>query len=377
VKTITEQAAELLIADQAFAPGPPGFVGAAADLLLSAPGLPPTLAGSLRTERPPLRHGLLTARSSRVVVVSGPPSPGLAACVARLAEDMPMPLPLIAGHGVRVLDVAATDAAATDAAATDAAATDAVETAGIRVALEAGLDGGGPLGLAHRWTLAHLIAPVLAAAFANAPAGGWRSIRQADRRDLSVLPALGDPRAAWTAYVMDAPMDPAITAASVVAGTGAAGGTCVAPARAGTFRAWARTSQRPALAQLARHIDALRPPVAARGHLEMDVADRQPGAGWQVPVAVITVLLDDPQAATDAYVATAPLATEHRLWERAARDALTDPVLAAAARECFLIAYAALARQGLPRELRDAVADFTARYVLRGRCPADDVRVTA
>jgi hypothetical protein len=42
-------------------------------------------------------------------------------------------------------------------------------------------------------------------------------------------------------------------------------------------------------------------------------------------------------------------------------------------------AYAALARQGAARDLRDAVAGFTERYVLRGRCPADDVldRATA
>jgi glutamate--cysteine ligase len=347
VQTLTERAAELLIADHAFAPGPPGFVGAAVDLPLPAPGLPPTLTESLRAERPPLRHGFLTARSSRLVVVSGPPSPGLEACVARLADDLPMPLPLIAGHRLGVLD------------AGNSTVDGAAGEAGVRVGLEAGLDGGGPLGLTHRWTLAHLLAPVLAAAFANTPAGGWRSIRQARRRDLPVLPALADPRAAWTTYVLDAP---AVTPAGLAAGS---------------FRAWARASRRPTLAELSRHLDALRPPVAARGHLEIDVADRQPGNGWRVPIAVITALLDDPRAATDAYAVTAPLATEPGLWERAARDALTDPVLAAAARECFLLAYAALARQGVSRDLRDVVADFTARYVLRGRCPADDVRVTA
>jgi glutamate--cysteine ligase len=38
-----------------------------------------------------------------------------------------------------------------------------------------------------------------------------------------------------------------------------------------------------------------------------------------------------------------------------------------------MAAYAALARQGVSRELRDAVAEFTERYVHRGRCPADDI----
>ncbi|MEU4222564.1 glutamylcysteine synthetase, partial [Actinoplanes sp. NPDC026623] len=123
----------------------------------------------------------------------------------------------------------------------------------------------------------------------------------------------------------------------------------------------------------------LRPPVAARRHLEIDVADRQPDDGWRVPLAVTAALLDDAYAAAEAECATRPLAGAPRIWERAARDGLSDPALAAAARECFVAAYGALARQGVSREIRDAVADFTERYVLRGRCPADDVldRVTA
>ena len=162
-----------------------------------------------------------------------------------------------------------------------------------------------------------------------------------------MLPAGGpDTCAAWAAYVLDTP---------------AADGR--------NFR----SGPRPRLADLDRHLAALRPPVAARGHLELDVADRQPGTGWRVVVAVTAVLLDDPRAAAAADQATAGLAGEPRLWERAARDALTDPVLAAAARDCFVEAYAALARHGAARDLRDAVAGFTDRYVMRRRCPADDV----
>ena len=214
---------------------------------------------------------------------------------------------------------------------------------GVRVALEAGPDGGGPLGLRHRWALAHTLAPVLAAAFANSPLrdgkpSGWRSTRQARHRELPVLRAVADPRAAWAAYVLE------------------------------TLGATAR----PRLAGLARHVDALRPPAAARGHHEIDVADRPAGNGWQVVLAVTAVLLDDPRAAAAAEEITAPLAGEPRLWQRAARDALTDPVLATAARACFVEAYGTLARHGVARDLRDEVADFTERYVMRGRCPADD-----
>jgi glutamate--cysteine ligase len=163
-----------------------------------------------------------------------------------------------------------------------------------------------------------------------------------------VLPAPADPRAAWTSYVLDAEShDGRSLRTRLHAGE-------VTPG------------------ELDRHLAALTPPVAARGHLEIEVGDRQRGNGWRLPIAVAVTLLDDPRAAQEAAVATGALAGEPRLWERVARDALTDPVLAAAARECFLAAYAALARHGADRRLRDALAEYTERYVLRGRTPADD-----
>ena len=329
VTTLTERAAALLLADHAFTPATPGFVGAAIDLPAAGPALAADVLAALAT-RPVLRHGFLTARSPRAAVLSGPPSPGVEACLARMADDLAVPLPF---------------------------PVDDAGSGGIRVALEAGLDGGGgPLDLPRRWALAHTIAPVLAAAFANSPlvAGapsGWRSTRQARHRELPVRPAGSPaPRAAWADYVLDS--------------RGADGAS---------FRDRARSAPRPRLADLDRHLAALDPPVAARGHLEIDVADRQPGGDWRVVIAVTAVLLDDPRAAEAAEQATAGLTGEPRLWERAARDALTDPVLAAAARDCFVAAYAALARHGAARGLRDAVAAFTDRYVMRGRCPADDV----
>ncbi|AGZ43118.1 glutamate-cysteine ligase family protein [Actinoplanes friuliensis] len=358
--SLTEPAAERLVADHAFAPGLPGFVGLAVDLLLDQPGLPPPVAGSLR-HRPRLRHGFLTSRSERVLVVSGPPSPGLESSAARMTEDLPLALRVISGHQLAVLQEA-TDVVDPSAAGT---ATFATASAGLRVGLEAGLDAAGPYGLARRWHLANAVAPVLAAAFANSPLRlgrptGWRSVRQALRRDLTPAPADADPRATWTALVMDSPV---------------LGG----PAR--TFREWAQSGpgDRPTITDLTRHLATVRPPVAARRYLEIDVADRQPGAGWRVPLAVTAALLDDPYAAAEAECATRALTGTPRLWERAARDGLTDPALGAAARECFVAAYGALARQGVSRDLRDAVADFLERYVLRGRCPADDVldRATA
>lgn len=360
--TLTEQAAEEFFAARAFAPGLPGFVGVAVDLLLDPASAP---AG-----RRPLRHGFLDARSPRVAVVSAPPSPGLEIALRRMSDDLAAANRVMDQHGLTVLPFA------TGTSPEDPAHVYATDTAGIRIGLEAGQDGDGPLGLERRWVLAHNLAPVLAAAFANAPLRhgrptGWRSVRQALRRELPVLPGhaamplqripdslaegIGsrfaiDSRTAWAAQVMDAPT---VTGRSL--------------------RDRFRTGARLTTADLDRHLAGLRPPVAARGHLELDVVDSQPGDGWRVPVAVITALLDDPRAATEAYAATAHLADEPRLWERASRDALTDPVLADAARACFLAAYGALARQGASRSLRDAIAEFTETYVNRGRCPADDL----
>ncbi|GIE89776.1 glutamate-cysteine ligase family protein [Actinoplanes regularis] len=424
--TLSEQAAEEFFAARAFDPGLPGFVGIAVDLLLDPASVP--------TGRRPLRHGFLDSRSPRVAVVSGPPSPGLEVALRRMSDDLNAATRVMDRHGLTALPFA------TDTAHPDGPAhAYGTATAGLRVGLEAGPDGDGPLGLNRRWILAHTVAPVLAAAFANAPLRngrptGWRSIRQALRRDLPVLPqhtnrhpgphwpqqaqhqqsadrhnephrpeqalpqrdtephrpeqalpqrdteprrqrdglrvgdglpgqripdslaeGIGsgpaiDARTSWAAYVMDAP-------------------TATGRSLRDRFRAGARFTE----ADLLRHVAALRPPVAARGHLEIDVVDRQPGDGWRLPAAVITALLDDPRAAEEAYAATVHLADEPRLWERAARDALTDPVLADAARACFLAAYASFARQGVARELRDALADFTDAYVNRGRCPADDL----
>ncbi|GAB1691879.1 glutamate-cysteine ligase family protein [Krasilnikovia sp. M28-CT-15] len=371
--TLTEAAAEEHLAATAFTPAAPGLLGLTVELLLERPGLPQPLMEPLAA-RPRMRHGYLTARSARVLVVSGPPSPGIESCAERMAQDLGATRALVAGHGITVLDTAA------DATP---GAPQAYASAGVRVALEAGTEDAGTGGMARRWQVAQAVAPVLAAAFANSPLrrgrpSGWRSTRlalrhlpgpagpattvdrargarPAGKRGPGVAVTAADPRTAWAALVLDAP----------VAGAGS---------RPPTFRDWLRSggTTAPTLGDLERHLRTVRPPVAARGHLEIDVADRQPADGWRVPLVVIAALIDDPGAGEAALAATAALAGTTGVWHRAARAALTDPALAVAARQCFLAAYAALARQGVARPLRDAVAEYLERYVLRGRCPADD-----
>jgi glutamate--cysteine ligase len=110
--------------------------------------------------------------------------------------------------------------------------------------------------------------------------------------------------------------------------------------------------------------------------MELRMIDAQPGDGWIVPAAVVSALAEDGQAADAAMAAAEPVwdgaADEQDPWLRAARCGPADPGIGRAARQCFEAADAALGRSGAPTAVRQAVADFTERYVLNDRCPADD-----
>jgi glutamate--cysteine ligase len=151
-----------------------------------------------------------------------------------------------------------------------------------------------------------------------------------------------------------------------------------------SFRQWLRRRhpRPPTLGDLDFHLSTLFPPVRPQGHLELRMIDAQPGPdGWLVPLAVTAALFDDPAATETAYRAVKPLADlccgqvppRNPLWRGAARDGLSDPDLHAAALACFTAAGEALGRLGADPRVRSAVAEFTDRYVVRGRCPADDL----
>ncbi|UYQ65954.1 ergothioneine biosynthesis glutamate--cysteine ligase EgtA [Streptomyces peucetius] len=256
-------------------------------------------------------------------------------------------------------------------------------SASIQVCLDTGEEEPGPLGHSRRWRLAHLLGAVLLAAFANSPvlAGrrtGWRSTRQAVWNMLDPVrpmapPLEAEPRAAWTAHVLDAPVMCVRTPE----------GPWPLPDRL-TFREWLRSDTgRPATVEdLEYHLTTLFPPVRPRGHLELRMIDAQSGEdGWMVPLAVATALFDDPEAAESVYRALKPLAEcmdaqaaapRNPLWVAAARHGLADQELHAAAVTCFAAALESLDRLGVSTPVRDAVARFNERHVLRGRCPADD-----
>ncbi|MEU3403656.1 ergothioneine biosynthesis glutamate--cysteine ligase EgtA [Streptomyces sp. NPDC006670] len=266
-------------------------------------------------------------------------------------------------------------------------------SASVQVCVDAGHEEPGPLGYGRRWRLAHLLGAVLVAAFANSPGRdgpyeGWRCARQGIWSDIDPRRALAppldaEPRAAWVRHALDT---------EVMCVRGAGDGPWEVP-RGLTFRDWLRTdgggpgggpggpARRPTAADLEYHLTTLFPPVRPRGHLELRMIDAQPGEdGWTVPVAVVHALFDDPQAAETAYRAVKALADAYGnrsaprnpLWRTAARDALADPDLRAAATACFAAAAEALPRLGADRRVQDAVEAFAGRYVRRGRCPADD-----
>jgi glutamate--cysteine ligase len=259
-------------------------------------------------------------------------------------------------------------------------------TASVQVCVDAGEANGGDSGYRARWRLLHAIGPVLVAAFANSPLRegkptGWRSARQQVWANMDPgrtrAPAPpdqdGDPRDAWAAYALDAELmcvrDP--DSADWTAPPGL------------TFRDWLRGGSAapsglrpPTREDLSYHLTTLFPPVRPQGHMELRMIDAQRGDGWLVPAAVVSALADDGRAADAALAAAEPIWDDspdaQDPWLRAARHGPADPAISRASKECFEAAGAALSRSGAPAPIRQAVADFTERYVLRDRCPADD-----
>jgi glutamate--cysteine ligase len=256
-------------------------------------------------------------------------------------------------------------------------------SASVQVCLDAGHEEPGPLGLVRRWWLAHHLGAVLVAAFANSPLAehrptGWLSTRQLTWTRIGAGRAGGprldaDPRGAWARHVLDSP----------VMCVRRDGGPWDVPEDL-TFREWIRTGapRPPTREDLDYHVTTLFPPVRPRGHLELRMIDAQPGDdGWIVPLAVTAALFDDPEATETAYRAVKPLAERtlglpaphNPLWLDAARGGLADAELREVAVTCFTTALDALPRLGAAPEVIEAVTAYLDRYVVLGRCPADDL----
>ncbi|TDC08495.1 ergothioneine biosynthesis glutamate--cysteine ligase EgtA [Nonomuraea longispora] len=234
-----------------------------------------------------------------------------------------------------------------------------------------------------RWERAHLLGPVLTAAFANSPLSrgrpcGWMSGRQAvwehlDPTRTAPVPASGDPVADWARYLLDARV--------MLVREG--GERCRTVRDGSTFRDWLGSRERPPTAEdLAYHATTVFPPVRPRGWLEIRFLDAQRPADWPVCVAVTHALISDDRAADAALAAVESClgpgwrrgpGADREPWASAARRGLADPRLARAAVACFRAAAEALPRLGATPALTGAVAAFTDRHVTTGRSPAADL----
>ncbi|MER6998209.1 ergothioneine biosynthesis glutamate--cysteine ligase EgtA [Streptomyces sp. NPDC000410] len=407
---LTENDAEDLLRCICFKTGPPRLIGVELEWLVHDLHVPQLPVAPTRLERAfaglrtlPLGSAL-TFEPGGQLELSSPPAASLTECIDSTAADLATVRTALRASGLaltgfghdpwhpprRLLREPRYDAMEAYFQRTGPAGRSMMcSSASVQVCLDAGHEEPGPLGLGRRWQLAHLLGAVLVAAFAHSPAGsgrptGWRSTRQALWAQLdpvrSLAPPFGtEPRAGWTAHVLDTPVMCVRTA----------DGPWAVPERL-TFRDWIRDGTRwgaprpPVRADLEYHITTLFPPVRPRGHLELRMIDAQPGEdGWMVPVAVTTALFDDPEATETAYRTVKPLAEtagpqpapRNPLWLGAARHGLTDPELHGAAVSCFAAALEALPRIGAAPSVQDAVAAYYDRYVLRGRCPADDFSI--
>jgi glutamate--cysteine ligase len=255
---------------------------------------------------------------------------------------------------------------------------DALGTAGRTMmrqtaAIQVNVDLGGDRERPDRWTTAHALGPLLAAAFANSPfvdraPSGWCSSRLAtwlaiERGRTAPVGAEGTAAAAWAEYSLRAPL----------MFIRASDDEFVPVHSALTFGDWITDGHElgwPTEDDLSYHLTTLFPPIRPRGWLELRMIDALPARWSVVPAYVALALLEDSEAARRVAPELVPLAGR---WEDAARDGLHRPDFARAACECFAIALDALPRLGAPTSVVDVVEAYRDRYVRRERCPADDL----
>ncbi|HUC27480.1 MAG TPA: glutamate-cysteine ligase family protein [Streptosporangiaceae bacterium] len=246
-------------------------------------------------------------------------------------------------------------------------------TAAMQLNLQAG-----PQGMwAERVARAYRLGPTLVAISASSPwlhgrDTGWKSARQRawsglDPRSCGPVPGCVapdaatahklDPASAWARYALAAPVTFVRTR----------GDQALAVRTPVPFERWASGAIRlggrlPTAADLDVHLTTLFPPVRLRGYLELRYLDMTAPRWWPAIAAVATTLMDDPVAAdqmTEAAERTAPL------WTAAAREGLSNTVLAESARRAV-----AIAAERVPAGLGSAVFDL-AELIDSGCSPGD------
>lgn len=223
---------------------------------------------------------------------------------------------------------------------------------------------------AERWRLVHALGPTLSAAFANSsvsPGGptGFKSTRLAlwqaiDPSRTLPTPPVADPVSVWSRY--------ALAARVMFIG---AGGTAHPVHDELSFQRWMQEGHElgfPDLEDLRVHLTTLFPPIRPKAWLELRMIDALPEPWWRVPVAIASMVYDE-EAVQAVEAAVTPTAD---LWAVAARYGMEHPLLAESARVCFAAALDALGRLEVDEETGRVVAAYRERFILKGRCPADE-----
>ncbi|MDQ3640386.1 MAG: glutamate-cysteine ligase family protein [Actinomycetota bacterium] len=225
----------------------------------------------------------------------------------------------------------------------------------------------------ERWQRAHVLGPVLAAAFANSPlAGGCPTGRMSNR--LAVWSAIDRGRTApvwrpgagleaWPAYVLDARVMLIRRGAADFAALGEV------DLSFGRWLAQGHELGYPTVEDLDYHLGTLFPPVRPKGWLELRYLDALPSPWWQVAAAVTIGLVRHPEAGDRAERAAAPFA---HAWWLASLHGLGHPGLQRGAQACFDAASEVMGEIGAGVQVADAVAEYAERFVSRSRTPADD-----
>ncbi len=383
---------ERLVEESCFAPAENGLVGVEHEWLLFRTGEPGALV-----DHPPLRQSALgagplpggstiTFEPGGQLELSSPPRRGPQAACAVMADDLAVVRAAVGRHEVemvglgldpvrhcrRVVDGPRYRAmeAFFDSGG-PAGRTMMCETAAVQVNLDIGTE----RAQARRWRLAHRLAPVLLASFANSPLtrgtpNGWRSGRAAvwagidpTRTDPAGGGRAAEPVADWARYALAAQV-------MLIKVNETRFEPIASPL---PFARWIDDGHElgfPTVDDFEYHLGTLFPPVRPRGWLELRMFDSLPDPWWQAAVAVSASLLDDDEAAERATRATAATSG---LGLEAARHGLGHPELAGAALACFHAALDALPRLGADAATVATTASFLDRFVARARCPADDV----
>ena len=386
---------EAFVARTCFKTGPPGPVGVELEWLVTDPADPAATVPLDRVRAAisaalPLPNGtVVTYEPGGQFELSSLPWPDLSRCWRAVAADLAVARDALAVAGLHLLgagvdpvrtpvrqlrtpryDAMAAFFAGRGEACAAAGPWMMCGTAAVQVCLDAGADDDD---VRRRASLLDALGPLLVATFANSPIRqgrptGQRSTRQVIWSALDpsrTQPSGGaDPVAAWTRYALDA----AVMAVPVEDGP-----WITDPGL--SFREWVSGAgpRAATVDDLTFHLSTLFPPVRPRGWFEVRCIDAQRGDDWAVPLAFVTALVEDPVATV---VATDAAAVVRDRWEVARRRGLADAALHEAAVACMQAVLVALNHGGQDAALIRHVESFADRYVLPGRCPADDALAT-